>query len=96
MLPVCVWMRGCGVFGLIVTLWRPTKQHYSISSECMPLIMQERRDGVTESCLYVSHVTSDSFRRYTIIAENAVAIGRKQTVLTERAHVLSIFKIYFR
>ena len=37
-----------------------------------------------ESCLYVNHVTSDSFRRYTIIAENPVAIGRQQTVLTER------------
>jgi len=47
-------------------------------------MFQERRDGVTESCLYVNHVTSDSFRRYTIIAENAVAIGRQQTVLTER------------
>jgi len=45
---------------------------------------QERRDGVTESCLYVNHVMSDSFRRYTIIAENAVGIGRQQTVLTER------------
>jgi len=45
---------------------------------------QERRDGVIESCLYVNYVTSDSFRRYTIIAENAVAIGRQRTVLTER------------
>jgi len=45
---------------------------------------QERRDGVIESCLYVNHVTSDSFRRFTIIAENSVAIGRQQTVLTER------------
>jgi len=29
-------------------------------------------------------VSPDSFRRYTIIAENAVGIGRQQTVLTER------------
>jgi len=47
-------------------------------------MFQERRDGVIESCLYVSHVTSDSFRRYTIIAENDIAIGRRQTVLSER------------
>jgi len=47
-------------------------------------MFQERRDGVTESCLYVNHVSPDSFRRYTIIAENAVGIGRQQTVLTER------------
>jgi len=54
-------------------------------------MFQERRDGVTESCLYVNHVTSDSFRRYTIIAENAIAIGRQQTVLAERKSSAGLF-----
>ena len=56
-----------------------------------PIVFQERRDGVTESCLYVNHVTSDSFRQYTIIAENAVAIGRQRTILTERTSSAELF-----
>jgi len=55
---------------------------------------QERRDGVTESCLYVNHVTSDSFRRYTIIAENVIAIGRQQAVLAERMFLACLVFIH--
>lgn len=58
-------------------------------SDLQIVMFQERRDGVTESCLYVNHVSADSFRRYTIIAENALAIGRQQTVLTERTYFLT-------
>ena len=57
--------------------------------------MKERRDGVVESCLYVSLVSADSFRRYTIIAENAIGIGRQRTVLTQRTCSVSFTEQYY-
>jgi len=50
---------------------------------------------VVESCLYVSLVSADSFRRYTIIAENAIGIGRQRTVLTQRTCSVSFTEQYY-
>ena len=35
---------------------------------------QERTDDVIEPLLYLRQVTPDSFRRYTLVAENSVAV----------------------
>ena len=50
---------------------------------------------MVESCLYVSLVSADSFRRYTIIAENAIGIGRQRTVLTQRTCSVSFTEQYY-
>jgi len=36
-------------------------------------VRQDRTDDVIEVQLYLSQVSSDSFRRYTLVVENAVA-----------------------
>jgi len=37
-------------------------------------VRQERTDDVMETKLFLRRVTSDSFRRYTLVAENSVAV----------------------
>jgi len=49
----------------------------------MVVLPQERRDDVTEALIYMRRATPDRFRRYTIVAENSVGIGRRDVELVQ-------------
>jgi len=45
--------------------------------------LQDRRDDVVEAQLHMGRALRDKFRKYTIVAENSVAISRTDTQLIQ-------------
>ena len=48
---------------------------------------QDQTDDVIEIQLYLRHVTPDSFRRYRLVVENAVAVRTHDVRLVRSKHV---------
>lgn len=76
---VCVGVRVCA--GACV--YRCVCRRVSMCSSCICCFVKDRTDGVLETQLYISETKPESFRAYSIVAENVVGRSLGEATLIQ-------------